>query len=97
MGRQIELDEPTTDITQLYPYENFAATASNQGKAAIDSSGNVLVAANGDPWIGGNPFPEPANAEQTFANLVMSWGRHDDSVYAVRDWDISPSGKLSYQ
>ncbi|MEM1141271.1 MAG: DUF1329 domain-containing protein [Pseudomonadota bacterium] len=97
MGRQIELVESTTDISRLFPYEYLEATAGNQGKAAIDANGNVVVSATGEPWIGGNPFPEPANAEQTFANLVMSWGRHDDSVYAVRDWDISPSGKLSYQ
>lgn len=97
MGRRIELVDSTRDITKLFPHEYLEATLRNRGRAATDANGNVVVAENGKPWIGGNPFPEPKSAEEAFANLVMSWGRHDDSVYAVRDWDISPSGKLSYQ
>ncbi len=97
MGRKIELVDSTRDITRLFPHEYLEATLRNKGKAGLDANGNVIVAETGQPWIGGNPFPEPTSPEQTFANLVMSWGRHDDSVYAIRDWDIAPNGKLSYQ
>jgi len=97
MGRRIELVETTTDITRLFPHEYLEATLRNQGRAGRDANGDVVVADTGEPWIGGNPFPNPENAEEAFANLVMSWGRHDDSVYAIRDWDIAPNGRESYQ
>ena len=96
MGRRIEIVETTTDVTKLFPHEYLEATLRNQGEAALDANNNV-VTKSGEPWIGGNPFPNAENAVQAFANLVMSWGRHDESVYAIRDWDIAPNGRLSYQ
>ncbi|MEQ8740818.1 MAG: DUF1329 domain-containing protein [Hoeflea sp.] len=96
MGRRITIVETTTDVTKLFPHEYLEATLSNAGKAKFDANGNV-VTDNGKPWIGGNPFPDAKTGEEAFYNLTLSWGRHDESVYAVRDWDISPSGSLSYQ
>ena len=96
MGRRIHIVEPVKDITQLYPAEYLEATLRNKGKAVLDSDGNVWTK-DGKPWIGGNPFPEPKNGVEAQYNLTMSWGRHDWSQYAVRDWDIDNNGSLSYQ
>jgi hypothetical protein len=96
MGRRITLVETTSDVTKLFPHEYLEATLKNKGKAKLDGSGNTFNA-DGKPWIGGNPFPEPKDGVEAFANLTLSWGRHDQSFYAVRDWDISPGGTTSYQ
>ena len=96
MGRRINIVETTTDVTKLFPPDYLEATLRNAGRARLDETGNV-VTDTGEPWIGGNPFPEPKDGLEAFANLVLSWGRHDESVYGIRDWDISPGGSLSYQ
>lgn len=96
MGRRITIVPTTTDVTKLFPHEYLEATLRNKGKGRLDSAGNVTTDA-GKPWVGGNPFPEPKSGLEVFANLVLSWGRHNDSVYAIRDWDISPDGGVSYQ
>tara|TARA_R110002110_G_scaffold119587_2_gene294249 strand:- start:75 stop:1439 length:1365 start_codon:yes stop_codon:yes gene_type:complete len=96
MGRRIHIVETTTDVTKLFPHEYLEASLANNGKAKFDAKGNV-VTSDGKPWIGGNPFPNAQTGAEAFANLTLSWGRHDQSVYAVRDWDISPEGDLSYQ
>lgn len=96
MGRRILMVETTTDVTKLFPHEYLEATLRNNGKAVLDEVGNVYTA-DGNPWIGGNPFPEPENGLEAFANLTLSWGRHDASLYAVRDWDIGPNGGQQYQ
>lgn len=95
-GRKIDIVESTRDVTRLFPHEYLEATLSNAGKARLDENGNV-VTQDGQPWIGGNPFPEPESGLEAFTNLTVSWGRHDSSMYAVRDWDIAPSGSLAYQ
>ncbi len=96
MGRRIHIIQTTTDATQLFPHEYLEATLRNRGQARFDEKGNV-VTADGKPWVGGNPFPDATDGREAFANLTLSWGRHDSSMYAVRDWDLGPDGKVSYQ
>lgn len=96
MGRQIRIVPSTRDVTRLYPAEYLEATLRNKGQARFDADGNV-VTPDGKPWIGGNPFPEANTAEEAFVNLCLSWGRHNNSTYAVRDWEIGPDGGLTYQ
>ena len=96
MGRKIRIVKTTTDVTRMFPHKYLEATLSNAGKAKLDSTGNVVID-NGDPWIGGNPFPDAKDGLQAFANITLSWGRHDQTLYAIKDWDISPSGSVSYQ
>jgi Protein of unknown function (DUF1329) len=96
MGRRIKIVASTKDVTRMYPYEYLEATIRNKGKAKLDKDGNVLTQ-EGKPWIGGNPFPDAKDALEVFSNLVMCWGRHDSSLYAVRDWEIGPDGGLTYQ
>lgn len=96
MGRKIKIVPSTTDVTKLFPHQYLEATLRNKGMATLDADGNVYTR-DGKPWIGGNPFPEPTDGREAFANLTLSWGRHDSSLYAVRDWDIGPDGNEQYQ
>jgi hypothetical protein len=96
MGRRIRIVPTTTDITRLFPADYLEATLRNNGKAKLDADGNV-VTVDGQPWIGGNPFPNAQNGIEAFANITMSWGRHNNALYAIRDWDIGPDGEVGYQ
>ncbi len=97
MGRRINIVESTTDVTKMFPHDYLEATVRNQGRAILGPDGNVWDKAEGQPWIGGNPFPDMQNGLQATANLTLSWGRYDMSRYAVRDWDVSPGGDVVYQ
>jgi hypothetical protein len=96
MGRRIHIIESTKDVTKLFPHDYLQATLRNKGKAKLGADGNVYTQ-SGDPWIGGSPFPDAKDGVEATANLTLSWGRHDYSQYAVRDWDIGPNGDLAYQ
>lgn len=95
-GRKIKIGPTTTDPSKLFPSEYYKATLANAGKAKFDANGNVVEAATGGPWIGGNPFPDPKTAQEAVANITLSWGRHDVSQYAVRSFDINPDGTPAY-
>jgi len=95
-GRRIRIAPTSTDISELYPHDYLEATLRNQGKGAFDADGNVVVKDTGAKWIGGSPFPDPQTGLEAFANVTMSWGRHDTSVYAVEDNDIGPDGNIEY-
>ena len=96
MGRRVKIVPTTTDVTKLYPHEYLEATLRNSGKAKMDADGNVFTT-EGKPWIGGNPFPDAQTGTEAFANITLSWGRHDENLYAIRDWDIGPDGSEQYQ
>jgi hypothetical protein len=96
MGRKLRLGPTTTDLTRLNPLPYLEATAANRGKARFDSTGNI-VTTDGKPWIGGNPFPDPTSALEVFAAHTLSWGRHDVSVYASKEYDLDAAGNVQYQ
>jgi len=96
MGRCLEVLDTTTDIMRLSPPPYVEATLRNRGLARFDERGNV-VTADGKPWIGGNPFPEPRDALEVFAALTLSWGRHDASLYPVREYDLDAEGDVAYE
>ncbi|EWS58110.1 hypothetical protein Y694_03980 [Methylibium sp. T29-B] len=96
MGRKIKIVPTTRDVTRMYPYEHLEATLRNQGKAKLNADGNI-VTLDGKPWIGGNPFPDAKTGAEVAANLTLSWGRHDNSLYCMRDQEVAPDGSLSYQ
>ncbi|MEM8661741.1 MAG: DUF1329 domain-containing protein, partial [Pseudomonadota bacterium] len=95
MGRVLKVRPTTTDIMQLSPWEYIEATLRNKGQAKFDENGNV-VTLEGKPWIGGNPFPDPKSAIEIFAGATLSWGRHDVSVNAIKEYDLDPNGKVAY-
>lgn len=95
MGRQMTMLPTTTDVMRLSPWEYIEATLRNKGKAAFDARGNV-VADDGGPWTGGHPFPGSTDALELFAGLTLSWGRHDASLFAFKQYALSPEGKEQY-
>lgn len=95
MGRRLEVVASTADITRLSPHEYIEATLRHKGRARFDATGNV-VTEEGKPWIGGNPFPEPRSALEAFAGLTLSWGRHDISVYASKEYDLDADGDVIF-
>ena len=97
MGRRIKIVPTTRDVTKLFPADYLEATLRNAGKGKFDKDSNIVNGADGKPWIGGNPFPEAKTGIEAMANLTMSWGRANNCVYAIRDHDIGPDGKESYQ
>lgn len=96
-GRRLKLRATTTDVMRLSPWEYIEATLKNAGKAGFDAKGNVVNMADGKPWIGGNPFPDPKNGIELFAAQTLSWGRHDASFYAFKEYDVAPSGLVEFQ
>lgn len=96
LGRRLRVAPTTTELMRLSPWEYLEATLRNRGLARFDSRGNV-VAADGRPWIGGNPFPDARSAIELFAALTLSWGRHDAAFYAVKEYDLSADGEIRFQ
>lgn len=97
MGRRIRIVPTTTDMSKFFPHDFLEASIRNTGMAEINVDGNVVVKGTGKPWIGGTPFPDPKTGLEAYANLTLSWGRHDTSVYAIQDYDIGPSGDIEYE
>ena len=81
-GRKFFIQKTTTDIEKMFPHEYLQATIRNQGQAIFDADGNVTTK-DGKPWIGGHPFPDPKTGLEVIANMTLSWGRHDQSLYAI--------------
>ena len=96
MGRRLDLVASSTDMMRLSPVDYIEATLRNKGRSRFDADGNV-VTDEGKPWIGGNPFPEPTSAVEIFAGITLTWGRHDVSLYAIKEHDIDKTGELKYR
>lgn len=95
-GRKLKIAKTTTDVMRLSPWEYIEATLKNKGKAKFDATGNVVNSADGRPWIGGNPFPDPKTGVELLAAQTLSWGRHDASFYAVKIKDVAIDGVTRY-
>lgn len=96
LGRRMTLVKTTTDISRLSPVTYIEATLRHQGMAKFDDKGNVVVD-DGQPWVGGNPFPNPQNGVEMFAGITLTWGRHDVSFYPVKTYELDPQGKVAYR
>ena len=70
-GRIVDLYPTTTDIMRINPPEYTEASLSNRGKAIFDEKGNVRTK-DGEPWIGGNPFPDARTAQEVLAGHTLS-------------------------
>ena len=93
--RRIKIVPTTRDISAMYNQDHLEATLRNKGRARWAPDGN-LVADNGENWLGGVPFMEPKDAKEALANITMSWGRHNFSIYAIPEASISPDGSIGY-
>src|ERR1700741_1324068 len=70
-GRRLKVVKTTTDVMKLSPWDYLEATVRNAGKARFDAKGNV-VTGEGEPWIGGNPFPDAKSGIELFAAQTLS-------------------------
>lgn len=95
-GRKLKIGKTTSEIMRLSPWEYIEATLRNNGKAGFDARGNVVNKADGQPWIGGNPFPDPKNGLELFAAQTLNWGRHDASFYAMKLYATDPGGNVRF-
>lgn len=95
MGREIDTHATTTDPGLLSPPDYLNASIKNTGRGTFNADGNV-VTDDGSAWIGGNPFPEAKNGREAFANITMSWGRYDNTFYAIQEDDLNPDGTTAY-
>lgn len=95
-GRVLQTAPTTTDVMRLSPWEYIEATLKNAGKAGWSKDRDVVVEATGDPWIGGNPFPDPKTGIELFAAQTLSWGRHDASFYAINLDNVGTDGEVIY-
>ncbi|TDJ70212.1 MAG: DUF1329 domain-containing protein [Proteobacteria bacterium] len=96
-GRTFWIQPDLPKIEDQFPPFYLDATIKNNGLAAFDGDGNVVVKATGEPWIGGHPFPEPKTGWECIANLTLSWGRHDQTIYTIPTKSYDPEGTLSYE
>jgi hypothetical protein len=96
-GRVIDIVEGTNDVTRLAPKAFNEATDRNRGKGMLDKVGNVRVKGTTDPWIGGNPFPHPQNAQEVLCAHALSWGRHDSLGYAFNEDEVNAAGETQYR
>ena len=92
---QVRGVKTTTDLNRLSPWEYIQATKRNRGLAKIYAKSNI-VTANGRPWIGGNPFPDPNSAIELFAALTLGWGRHDASFSAIKEYNLAVIGNVEF-
>ena len=95
MNRKLDVVESVKDMTRLSPIDYIQATLRNKGQAKLDEVGNVWTQ-DGKPWIGGNPFPEPTTGQECFIPITLSWGRHDISFYAIKDYEIAHTGEQTH-
>lgn len=96
MNREIDTHVSTLDPTWLMPEDYLNATVTHSGRARFDDAGNVRTD-DGSAWIGGNPFPDAQSAVEAFANITLSWGRYDQTFYAIREEDLNPDGSVAYR
>lgn len=96
MNREIDTHVSTLDPTWLMPEDYLNATVTHSGRARFDDAGNVRTN-DGGAWIGGNPFPEAKSGVEAFANITLSWGRYDQTFYAIREEDLNPDGSVAYR
>lgn len=94
-GRRIKIVPTTTDITQMFNQDHLEASLRNKGRAKWAPDGN-LVTDTGENWLGGVPFMEPNSAKEALANITMSWGRHNFSLYAIPEVSLAPDGTIGY-
>ncbi len=94
--RKFFIHETPSAIETMYPPYFLDATIKNQGQAKFDDVGNVYHQ-DGQPWIGGLPFPDPQSGNEAIANITLSWGRHDQSMYAIPAVVINEEGKTTYE
>ena len=92
-GAQIKIAEATTAPDGIIAPYWVQATLRNKGRAMLDSKGQLWTK-EGDPWIGGDPFPEPKSGIEAMWNHVFNHVRYDDTREIASEKDIDASGAV---
>ena len=94
-GRTFFIHPTQTKIEEQFPPFYLDKTIENWGQAQFGSDGNVYTK-DGKPWIGGHPFPDPQTPEEAIADITLSWGRHDQDIFAIPTTALDPNGNVQY-
>jgi hypothetical protein len=92
-GREIKIAEANLKPQALVPVPWVDATLKNQGQAILDQKGQ-LWAKNGQPWIGGYPFPKANTALEAMWNHFFNYFGLDDSFTITKEAIVDHSGSL---
>lgn len=94
--RECDLAPTETRLDHLTPKPYLEATLHNKGKYKFGPDGN-LSTKDGQPWRGGNPFPEPKDAKEVLIANTLSWGKRDAGGYGVCVTDTDQAGHVQYE
>jgi hypothetical protein len=92
-GAQIKIAEATTASDGIIPPHWIQGTLRNKGKAILDKKGQLWTN-DAQPWIGGDPFPEPKSGIETMWNHTFNHHRYDDLREIASEKNIDASGAV---
>ena len=92
-GAQIKIADTTTAPDGIIPPHWIQATLRNKGKAALDKKGQLWTN-GGQPWIGGDPFPEAKSGIEAMWNHISNHVRYDDSREIASEKNIDHTGAV---
>ena len=95
-GRTFTIFGTQTATEAQFPPYYLDATLKNWGQAQFGSDGNVYTK-DGKPWIGGHPFPDAQTGQECIANVTLSWGRHDQDIFAIPTYALDSEGDVQYE
>ncbi len=92
-GAQIKIAEAATAADAIIAPYWVQATLRNKGKAVLDEKGQ-LWSNDGQPWIGGDPFPEPTSGLEAMWNHKSNLTRYDDVREIASEKNIDSHGEV---
>ena len=90
-GREIKIAETTLQPDAFVSKKWIELTLRNKGKAVLTSKGQLLTN-DGNPWIGGDPFPEANTALQVMWNHFFNFSRVDDYLVPYYALNVDSNG-----
>jgi len=92
-GAEIKIAEATMAPDGIIAPYWVQATLRNRGKAILDKNGQLWTN-GGQPWIGGDPFPEPKSGIEAMWNHKSNLTRYDDVREIASEKNIDTHGDL---
>ena len=92
-GAQIKIAEATTAPDAIIAPYWVQTTLRNKGKAILDKKGQLWTN-DGQPWIGGDPFPEPKTGLEAMWNHKSNLTRYDDVREIASEKNIDSHGEV---
>jgi hypothetical protein len=94
-GMQLPLYPTTTEPGLLVPERWLQATERNRGQAVLDTKGQLWTK-DGQPWIGGFPFPEPKTGLEMMWNMASPvWTEYADDFCYLGGEHLIAAGHIS--